>query len=83
MFDGSNILTNGLDSLYILLGTLGQVPEVAEHREHIQRIMLRADVGFAMVQGAPFADMTANEDLEETEPEGSETESEGTQVQQI
>jgi len=73
-FEGANILTVGLDALYILLGRLRDVPEVAEHRDHIQRIMLRADVGYAIVQGAPFVDMTANEDLDETETEGEEEE---------
>lgn len=74
--NGTNIITAGLDALYVLLGRLAATtPAVRDERDRIQRIMLRADVGFAIVQGAPFVDLTANEDMT-TEEEGSETESE-------
>jgi len=40
------------------------------------RIMLRADVGFAILHGADIIDLTADEDVEEIDGEETETEDE-------
>ncbi|AWW06079.1 MAG: hypothetical protein [Cressdnaviricota sp.] len=74
MINGTEIIVRALDQLYELYSRIQrEQPRIMDYRDDVHRIMMRGDVGFAILQGAPFVDLTANEDLD---PDATESESE-------
>jgi len=77
---GGNIIIRNLDDLYGLTVRMIQNGVVdPDAREQVQRVMLRTDVGYSIFMGAPFMDLTANEELQDdqvtvAELDGEETE---------
>jgi len=77
---GGNIIIRNLDDLYGITVRMIQNGVIdTDAREQVQRVMLRTDVGYSIFMGAPFLDLTANEELQDDEetvvdPTGEETE---------
>lgn len=73
MAHAGEILVRANDDLYALITAHGDT----EMRHMAQRSMMRADIGFAILQGAPFVDLTAEERMAGAEtPIMSDTETE-------
>lgn len=73
MAHGGEILTRANDELYAHILSSGD----QDMRHYAQRIMMRADIGFAILQGAPFVDLTTEERMAgATTPTGSDSETE-------
>jgi len=71
---GAEIVVRALDSTYELSRRiLANNPAGDEERDQLHRIMMRGDIGFAILQGAPFVDLTATEEID---PDETESESE-------
>jgi len=73
--EGGQIVVRALDQLFATYTRMKQDYQLGnEYREEVHRIMMRGDVGFSIIQGAPFIDLTTNEivDPEETESESEE-----------
>lgn len=78
---GAEVITRGLDAMYNKAKLMYERGEMLqEDWSDYYRFMLRADIGYALLNGAGFVDLTANEDMEsdgETtvpEDDGDETE---------
>lgn len=76
LIQGSEIIVRGLDTVYHhARGMFTEDRMTAVDWEQIYRAMLRADIGFAILNGAPVVDLTAEETEVETEvDDGDETE---------
>jgi len=76
LIQGSEIIVRGLDAVYNhARGMFTEDRMTAIDWEQIYRAMLRADIGFAILNGAPIVDLTAEETEVETEvDDGDETE---------
>lgn len=75
---GAQIITRSNDELYAITLWSGS----RDAREQAQASMTRADIGFAIVQGAPFIDLTQINDgvpATPTDPDETETEDEAMQ----
>lgn len=78
MINGSEIVVRSLDQAYELFHRIQHdIPRVGDYRDELHRLMMRGDVGFAILQGAPFVDLTAGE---EVDPEDTESESEPEEI---
>lgn len=74
MINGTEIIVRALDQLYELFSRIQrEQPRIMDYRDDVHRIMMRGDVGFAIIQGAPFVDLTAHEEID---PDATESESE-------
>jgi len=72
---GSEVLTRGLDAMYAYAKYMHEDGMMSsEDWNEFYCFMLRADVGFAILNGTNFVDLTADETLDgdETETEGEE-----------
>ena len=76
LIQGSEIIVRGLDAVYNhARGMFTEDRMTAIDWEQIYRAMLRADIGFAILNGAPIVDLTAEETEVESQGEsGDETE---------
>lgn len=76
LVQGSEIVLRGLDVVYNHAKDMFTARRIgAEDWDAIYRGMLRADVGFAILNGAPLVDLTADEETEVEEfDDGAETE---------
>lgn len=76
LVQGSEIVLRGLDVVYNHAKDMFEAQRMTpEDWDSIYRGMLRADVGFAILNGAPLVDLTADEDTEiEDFNDGAETE---------
>lgn len=73
--NGGEILINSIDQFYNwFLSNQDHIQ--GEHRDTIQRIMMRGDTGFAIVMGAPLVDLTTDEGIETPTDSDSEPETE-------
>jgi len=79
LIQGSEIIVRGLDAVYNHARDMFTADRMtAIDWEQIYRSMLRADVGFAILHGAPIVDLTADEtEIETEEDSGEETETDG------
>jgi len=67
-------VVRSLDGLYGLIRNVElSTQPIADYRDEVMRIMMRGDVGFAILQGAPFVDLTTDTELDDSETE-SDTE---------
>jgi len=74
LINGSEIVVRSLDGLYGLIRNVElSTQPIADYRDEVMRIMMRGDVGFAILQGAPFVDLTTDTELDDSETE-SDTE---------
>lgn len=76
LIQGSEIIVRGLDAVYNhARGMFTEDRMTAIDWDQIYRAMLRADIGFAILNGAPIVDLTAEETEVESQGEsGDETE---------
>lgn len=81
---GAEVLTRGLDAMYNKAKLMYERMEMnQEDWSDFYRFMLRADLGFALMHGADYVDLTTDEDMEdgnttvmESDPEETESEME-------
>ena len=63
--NGGQIVVRALDAMYeVHLQATRDQPQLSTYHEEVHRIMVRGDVGFAIIEGAPFVDLTAETELE-------------------
>lgn len=71
---GGTMVTHAVETLYRLFNGIDVENDMTNgERSQLERAMLQADMGFAIMNGVPFIDMTAETELESN---GEETESE-------
>lgn len=73
---GSEIVLRGLDIIYNHTKDMFEQGRMdSEDWDHVYRGMLRADIGFAILNGAPMVDLTAEDtEIESDIDDGEETE---------
>jgi len=78
LMNGAEIVCRALDEMYHKSRELFINTEMSEQNwNEFYRTMLRGDIGFAILNGANFVDLTADEDIEDVDGEETETEDEG------
>jgi len=71
---GAEVITRGLDAMYNKAKLMYERGEMLqEDWSDYYRFMLRADIGYALLNGAGFIDLTTDENMDESDSEGETT----------
>jgi len=79
---GAEVITRGLDAMYNKAKLMYERGDMLqEDWSDFYRSMLRADIGYALLHGAGFVDLTATEDMDESDGETTVPEDDGEETE--